>query len=197
MKAVLLGLCFLWGSILSLNSHAYPMLSADGSLLTGVEAGGQLYDVMFGDAVLGDIYPASVVGQPGWFDLANAIKQGIVDALNALPILPTPGDIQGCDGVVAQGWPPGCLILIPDQLFGSGPSVRFGDSNAAGLSPTEARRDSVTRIITVLDTYDTSDYGQLTFAQFRLAHTDIPVPGSLTLIMLALFAARFFHLRAS
>ena len=62
--------------LLPLRVLALPMpaLSPDGSLLTGVVVGTDIYEVTFGDGVIGDLYPPSVVGQPGWFELVDGVK---------------------------------------------------------------------------------------------------------------------------
>jgi len=185
MKGIISRLALIFSLLLPVKAFTLPMLSDDGSLLTGVLVNGQLYDVTFGDAVLGDIYPASVVSQPGWFDLANAVKQGIVDALNALPALPALGDINGCDYDPPYSGITFCLILIPDQVSSAVPP-RFRDTNAAALSLSHAYRDPISNTIDVLASYDTGDFGPLTFAQFRPAVSAVPTPGSLALTLMAL-----------
>ncbi|MEZ5571549.1 MAG: hypothetical protein R3E64_05940 [Halioglobus sp.] len=110
--------------------QAMPMLSADGSLLTGVIVQGEAYDVNFGDAILGDIYPSSVVGGADWFSFANAMKQGILNALLLLPDSLVGGDINGCEaGAVIGPFEVGCIILIPDLLFLSTGTPNFGSSS--------------------------------------------------------------------
>lgn len=195
MKALILCFTLLSSILLPTRTLAMPMLSSDGTLLTGVQYAGELYNVTFGDGVIGDLYPQSVLEAPGWFDLANGIKQGIVDALNALPVLPLAADISGCDGSEFAGVF-GCLILIPDTLVPSGGGELYSDVNAAGLDANGARRTSITSLLPVAPGYDTSANGDLagltTFAQFQLASATVPTPGSLGLIVLALFMGRGF-----
>jgi len=191
---MMLALSLLLGAFLPLNAGAVPILSSDGSLLSGVEVNGQLYDVVFGDAVLGDIYPLDFVSQPGWSDLANALKQGIVNALNALATLPLPGDINGCDGTVFNGVD-GCLMLIPDAVLNTAQGLLLSDTNAAALRPTVADRFPASALLPVEESFDTAvDFapGQLTVARIRQANGAVSTPGSLGLLMLALVGLRRF-----
>ncbi|CAA0125019.1 Uncharacterised protein [Halioglobus japonicus] len=177
--------------MLPIQATALPILSADGSLLTGVLVNEQLYDVTFGDAVIGEAYPLSVIRSFGWFDFANAMKQGIVDALNALPSLPSPADINGCDGSVFII--DVCLLIIPD---GYRPGVlysdnipRYLDRNAAALRPDGAERFDLSVNGALPANQDTAgDFiaGNLTIAQFGLASTKVPAPSSLALFVSAL-----------
>jgi hypothetical protein len=203
MKKILFSLALAWSCLIPLKAFTYPMLSDDGSLLTGVLVNGQLYDVTFGDAVLGDIFSSPPVGTQAWWDLANAVKQGIVEALNALPVLPLPADIMGCTGAppIAPFDPaPNCVILIPDQIsfINGADNTGFGDHlgvlvSAAG---TGAFRSIVSSGFWVPAAFDTSPWGQLTFAQFQPAAVEVPAPGSLYLMALALLAMGWRRLHA-
>lgn len=191
MKTLMLRLSLLLVCVVPFNAMAIPILSSDGSLLSGVEVGGQLYDVTFGDAVLGDIYPLSLVGEPGWSDLANAMKQGIVNALNALPTLPLPDAINGCDGRMTNV--AGCLMLIPDAVINTTLGLRLSDTSAAALRPTGAERFPASSALPAAESFDTAvDFapGLLTVAQFRPANVTVPEPGSLSLLLMALVGVR-------
>ena len=175
-------------------TFAIPILSADGSLLSGVVANGETYDVRFGDAVLGDIYSTATVGAAGWFDLADAVKQGIVDALSLLS--PSAGDINGCTaGATIVGIDVGCIILIPDVLdFGTTPP-RFRDTEAAQITAIGlATRTTLSSIVLVGAEADSGFYGNLTFAQFERIDNQVPAPSTLFLLIAA--AAAFVRVRA-
>lgn len=181
------------------SALSMPMLSEDGSLLTGVVADGQIYDVTFGDGILGDIYTTSMVEQEGWFDLANAVKQGIADAFNMLSDQALPADISGCDGSEFSPFLAGCLMIIPDVLLLSRDEQRFVDSNGVALTTAGAIRFPSSGIVSVGSDFDTAvdfEPGQLTIAQFRLATRNVPAPGSLGLLMSALVMVRWFRKQA-
>ena len=103
-----------------------PMLSPDGSLLTGVDVGGTLYDVMFGDGVVGTVYDVSD------FDFvpnaeANAVSAAIVAALNTIGGV-DPGDIAGCVSGTQF-----CDLFNPDQLNAFGGTGLSDESLAFGF----------------------------------------------------------------
>lgn len=177
--------------MLPIQAMAVPILSSDGSLLTGVLVGEHLYDVTFGDVVISEAYPRSVIRSSGWFDFADAMKQGIVDALNALPSPPSPADINGCDGSVFII--EGCLLIIPDDYITGAAYIdgidRYLDSNAAAVIINGAARFDLSSVGAVPANQDTSEgslAGQLTIAQFSLASASVPVPGSLALFVSAM-----------
>ncbi|MCR9107138.1 MAG: hypothetical protein NXI15_17745 [Gammaproteobacteria bacterium] len=178
---------------------ALPILSADGSLLTGVIANGETFEVIIGDAVLGDIYPASTVGQPGWFDLADSIKQGIVEALDMLLTPASAGDINGCTaGATVFGIDLGCIILIPDLLDLSSVTPHFRDTNAAQITAAGlVTRSTISNLIAVEAELDTGGFGNLTFAQFRRVDSTVPVPSTLLLLIAGTAALVRFRSRES
>ena len=179
--------CIAWLLLIATPASALPILSADGSLLSGVVANGETYDVRFGDAVLGSIYSAATVGAAGWFDLANAVKEGIVDALSMLSPAASAGDISGCTaGATIVGIDVGCIILIPDILDSSSGAPRFRDTEAAQITATGlVTRTTLSNIAAVAPEADTGFYGNLTFAQFQRADNQIPAPSTLFLMLTA------------
>ena len=68
--------------------NAMPILSTDGSRLSGLEVDGTVYDVSFKDGVLSELFPVSLVQSPGWYELANSMIAAIADALAAIDPLP-------------------------------------------------------------------------------------------------------------
>ncbi|MDX1733328.1 MAG: hypothetical protein R3228_03145 [Halioglobus sp.] len=87
---------------------AMPMLSPDGSMLTGVEANGKLYDVMFADGELNATYSA-ITFDDARRNEANAVSEGIISALNLIG-LTSPELINGCDDYQ-------CTLFNP-EIFG-------------------------------------------------------------------------------
>lgn len=187
-------------SMLPLRAMAMPMLSSDGSLLTGVVVGDKVYEVTFGDGVIGDFYPLSVVEQPGWFDLVDGIKDGIVEAFTALGVT-VDTNIRGCDDGTLFGTR-ACIPLIPDTVTirdTSGLPVLI-DSNSVLVGtvlgnggPTTASRLRLSAASPWLLTDDTAVDGptqgrakSVTLARFRLTSNSVPVPGSLGLLALSL-----------
>ena len=77
------------------SSYAMPMLSADGGSLTGVDVGGHLYDVMFRDGFVGDVYAGATFNTARAAE-TTAVNAAIAAALNELGILDTT-TILGCD----------------------------------------------------------------------------------------------------
>lgn len=163
------------------SSWAMPMLSADGSSLTSIDVGGTLYDVMFGDGVVGDVF-AGVTFDAAREAEANAVSVAITDALNVLGAVNT--DIAGCEE------DPGgrqCLIFNPDSTPVPG---GFLDRRAAA---TFLGRPWVQVFpINQADSSDTSSVRFLTLAVYeRQEVSAVPAPVTLLLFGLGLAGLGF------
>ena len=102
-------------------------LSADGSSLTGLDVGGVLYDVMFGDGVVGDVY-ADVVFDADREIEARVLSDAIVAALNTIGGVSIT-DLKGCESLrECQAWIPS--EELGDFFFGD---VAELDSNSGGV----------------------------------------------------------------
>ena len=104
------------------SSWAVPMLSANGSLLTGVDVGGTLYDVMFGNGVVGEVY-AGVTFDAAREAEARAVSTSVIQALNS--VRASTYDIFGCSTF-------SCFIFIPTSYDGvnyTASAMPFGDES--------------------------------------------------------------------
>lgn len=158
---------------------ALPILSADGSTLTGVEvAGFGTYDVMFGDGIVGDVY-AGVTFDAARETEANAVSDGIVDALSALGIV-DPAAIAGCDGTS----PIGCLLFNPERAQRNEP-FQLLDLNTASITPTQGPKVSDLALIRS-PTDDTEASVGTTLVTYAPASVSVPTPAPQLLIGLGL-----------
>ncbi|MAT91828.1 MAG: hypothetical protein CME59_04445 [Halioglobus sp.] len=78
------------------SSWAMPMLSFDGSSLTDLDVGGTLYDVMFGDGVVGDVFAGATFDAARAAE-ANAVSVAITEFLNLIGAQP--------DSIAGRGGP--------------------------------------------------------------------------------------------
>jgi hypothetical protein len=90
------------------KAAATPILSPDGSLLSGLDVGGTLYDVMFGDGLAEEVY-GTVNFDAARLTEANAVSAALLVALNSLVPIPGADDINGCDPGIS------CWLFNPDD----------------------------------------------------------------------------------
>lgn len=172
---------------------AVPMLSADNSVLSGVEVDGVLYDVTFGDDVIRDVYSWDLVQEPGWADFSISMITAIVLALNSLTDPVAGPDIPGCganDGLSGYFGPDYCFLYLP-TYFDEG-NRRYGVGNVATLTPDGAIEYSA-QIYGSMDGYgDTMDRGTLPDEYLTLVHLNhipsVPLPSSLLLVGIGVLA---------
>lgn len=94
------------------NVLAEVRLSTDGKILSGVEIQGSLYDVHFGDGVINQVYPLSVITAGGWNAFADSAWQSVTAALNRYyPNLPATS-FNGCQSA-------SCELFVPLRPTGS------------------------------------------------------------------------------
>ncbi len=180
--------------LVSLRATAIPMLSNDGSLLSGVEVEGVLYDVTFSDAIFNEAYPLAMIQQPGWINFAATMRSAILDALLSLPVLPRAEDIGGCSD--SPGFPgfvgPGvCIAILPD-------TVDFGQYDAEGLlviNTPQGTAGITTNIFGAVNPAsgtggDTDVSNFLTVIQFSRTPSEVPVAPSLALLLTGLALVR-------
>jgi len=161
------------------SAFALPMLSADGSTLTGVAAGGSFYDVMFGDGFPGTVLAGTTFDEARRAE-AHILSGAIVSALAAIGGV-APSDINGCgDGVTT------CNLINPEATFRVKFLTVFADNTAAVLTqagPTLGGNLSVTSFT------DTTDVADTTLVTYRLSENQsVPVPATLALSLLGLGA---------
>lgn len=116
---MILGSIFLATLVYSSYPMAMPILSADGSVLTGVYVDGILYDVTFREGVIEEVY-SDIIFDSAYEAEANAVSSAIAEGLNLVGV-PLAGDIAGCENPI-------CLLFVPDQFIS--PSV-YIDNNFA------------------------------------------------------------------
>ncbi|CAA0078249.1 Uncharacterised protein [Halioglobus japonicus] len=108
LKSILCAICFvalLQGSA----AWAVPILTMDGSSVTGVdglEVNGSIYDVIFGEGIVGDVY-AGVTFDAFREAEANAVSAALIPVLNNFGVAPK--DIAGCSNKF-------CQLFNPDTL---------------------------------------------------------------------------------
>ena len=92
-------------------ARAVPILSADGSLLSGVDVPGYgLYDIALGDGLTSDVF-GGVTFDSARRAEADAVSTAVASALFDLSAAAS--SIAGCEGAV-------CYIFIPDRLESPG-----------------------------------------------------------------------------
>jgi hypothetical protein len=163
------------------SSFAIPMLSADGGTLTGVDVGGTLYDVMFGDGVAGDVY-ADVIFDAAHASEADAVSAAIIIALNAIGgIVST--DILGCK----TGYR--CGLINPEitKIY-QGRSLFVDSFYATWTAPYFHHPAYWTQYRGSETVFATTSTGSVnsTYVTYSRASTAIPAPATLTLFTLGL-----------
>lgn len=106
MKKLILNLVLL-SALFSHALTAAPILSDDGSKLTGLELDDKLYDVMFANGVVPEVY-GDVVFNDEWQAEANLVSAGLFDYFLENRVLPQ--RIAGCTII------PICYLFLPDEL---------------------------------------------------------------------------------
>jgi|GWRWMinimDraft_6_1066014.scaffolds.fasta_scaffold09338_1 hypothetical protein len=170
-------LAFAWTSSVS----AIPMLTQNGSLLTGVEVNGILYDVTFSDGIVGELYP------PGLFtgeykSLVSPLSDAVVSALNVLGTLPS--GINGCTNVLS------CTLFNPFDTFlptGAGERQYVGD--VYNYQNSHWQRDTFA-VMQIPASDDLSTYPTITALRFSPSVV-VPTPATLTLLAFGLAAIGF------
>ncbi len=173
-------------------SMAMPVLSPDGSLLSGLIVEGYgVYDVSIGDSLTGALF-SGITFDAGRAAEANAVSFALATALQSLGV--APDDVAGCSDAAS------CGIFIPDQqvfpFFDPDSSVLwFLDAGPAStdqfFSPDEWTSGSSIEFFrhpafdSATSPYDTNGW-------YERRSTAVPVPTSILLIVLglALLAAR-------
>lgn len=184
----------------SLLASAAPVLSADGSMLSGLDVNGTLYDIEFIDGVVSEVFPIDQVLAPGWYDLAGSVTAALYNALADIGLSDNEA-IRGCKdnpGIPGFIGPNICLIVTPDKLdsvdvWGADNLVVVNSTGTYYTPPPYGAG-----ISGYADTADPSlDY--LTLARFSQRDASIPMPGSLLLILsgLLLIALRSRHIDMS
>ncbi len=188
---------FVWCPLVS----AGHILSADGSMLTGLDVNGTLYDIEFLDGILSEVFPLDQVTAPGWYELAGSVTAALYDALAGMGLNDNEA-IRGCidnPGVPGFVGPNSCLIVIPDK-------VTYGNAweadNLVVINQYGTYFEPPPYGVALSGDADTggSDLGPfLTLARFSAVQTSVPVPDSLLLTLsgLLLIALRSKAVRSS
>ncbi len=163
-------------------TFATPILSNDGSTLSGLDVNGVAYDIEFLDGVVSDIFPAAQVLAPGWYDLAGSVSAALYTALAAMGLNDNEA-IRGCEdnpGIPGYVGPNICIIVTPDKLdtpdtWGAD-NVVVVNENGTFIAPPPYGAG-------IGGDADTSATGFLTLARFSPAGAPVPAPGSLLLAL--------------
>ena len=152
------------------------MLSSDGSLLTGVDVGDTLYNVMFGNGVAGDVY-AGITFDDARRSEATAVTFAIVNALNLIGDV-GPQDISGCDDSSF------CILFNPltSFKFSEGPVAYRANPYIAN---TDATRWAAGSDTTVTDNFNSAGIST-TLVTYERAESPVPTPATLALFGLGL-----------
>lgn len=165
--------------ILSTGSAvAMPMLSADGSRLSNLSVNDELYDVMFGDGVVGEVY-ADVVFDEAREAEARAVSIALGEALNMLDVAAI--ELEGCQTPSPSPANNSCFILVP---------MRF-EAPATFVVPPLISLDSpwITNGFDVPIEATLPPTGGFTLATYtKLAPTPVPAPSPLTLLCVGFLA---------
>jgi hypothetical protein len=165
--------CFLIGCIS--NAVATPILSPDGSKVTDLDVGGTLYDVTFGDGIVGSVY-ASVVFDAAREIEARSVSNALGEFFNDEAILGT--DIFGCGSDIA------CQIFLavtatPTNLDGADSPLWFAPSGPPGSWGGQHP--------ILFSTQDTAISTALTIATYALTPPSrVPAPATLALFGIGL-----------
>lgn len=164
------------------SSWAIPMLSADGTSLTGLDVDGTIYDVKFGDGVVDTVY-SGVTFDATRETEANAVSRAIVAALNLLEV--SFSDIAGCDVAASTGREI-CHLFNPDSINpdnGRYTDLAVAYSDGRILAGEWRSTPSTGSSRAPGDT--TAGNPQHTLVQYQLAAT-VPAPATLALFALGL-----------
>lgn len=106
-----------WLAASSSNALAMPVLSPDGSTLTGLDVGGIPYDITFQDGVPEQVY-AGVVFDDARRTEANAVSHALALAMVSLNPVPDGEAIRGCSGfgTTESG---ACILIVPERIEGN------------------------------------------------------------------------------
>ncbi|MFK8050294.1 MAG: hypothetical protein AB8B81_17845 [Halioglobus sp.] len=168
--AILALACFLSAS----HSFALPILSSDGSLLTGIEYQGRIYDVMFGDGIVGDVY-ADVIFNTERFDEAHQLSFYIARALIDLGI--THGErIAGCEVGQRESE---CRLFSPAEA-NPGILTAYFETRKIASDPWFVWDEGVSEL-SLLD--DTALSRNVTLVTYRVAPSRVSAPTSLALLV--------------
>lgn len=175
-------------TMVSTVAVALPILSPDGSQLSGLQVDGYgVYDVVFGDGVVGNVY-AGVVFDIARHNEANAVSASIAQALNALLVLPAA--VAGCNVNLF------CYLFNPDSHPASQP-LYLSDYNVLYASnPTVPQWGSVPLVFLGF-TESTARLPGMTLVRYKSADAAVPVPGVLALFALGLAGMGLFRRRCN
>jgi hypothetical protein len=162
-------------------SLAVPILSADGSILTAVDVDGTLYDVMFGDGPVDEVF-ADVTFDAARETITHEITVATIEALNIIGGV-APDDIAGCRNTQI------CNLFNPDSFGDSAGGPAYIDNHVAtGRDPADPWHTQ--RIISVLTGFDTANSSFVTLLTYSLA-APVSVPATLGLFGLGLAGLGF------
>lgn len=180
---ILLFAFFSWSPLVA----AGPILSADGSLLTGLDVNGTLYDVEFLDGVISEVFPADLVTAPGWYELAGSVTAALYGALYDMGLNDNEA-IRGCKdnpGIPGFVGPDICILFTPDKLISGD---MWGADNLVVINYTGTYYTPPPYGITGIAGYgDTATTDFLTLAKFSPAQSSIPLQSSFLLTLSGLF----------
>ena len=161
---------------------AAPILSADGSMLSGLDVNGTQYNVEFLDAVVSEIFPADQVVAPGWYELAGSVTAAIYNALFDMGLNDNKA-IRGCEdnpGIPGFVGPNICIIVTPDKLDSV---TSWGADNLVVVQSRGTFIAPPPYGAGISGSADTKGTGYLTLARFSRADAAMPTPGSVLLIL--------------
>lgn len=157
---------------------AMPVLQSDGSALTGVAVGGELYDVFFGDGVVGEVFDSAEVSTSEWGKLANKVSAAVLDAFRLLSLEDSRIFVQGCSEISL------CVAMLPDSVDVR--SYTYSDwIEIAFYRPGESPADPAVPVL-LNGTINTADRPVVTLMTFAPASSSVPVASSLALATLAM-----------
>ncbi|MEZ5567400.1 MAG: hypothetical protein R3E54_03500 [Halioglobus sp.] len=171
--------------IIATVTQALPMLTPDGSSIKGLDVGGEIYNIYFGDGIVGDTYDASVVNTPEWNELANDISVAVREAFFRDLALSNSGTLlNGCLE------PSLCIAMLPDAFDVDTSVFSDGGVNSDGLNiafyyPEESPAEPAVPV-TLSASVDTHQRSVITLMTFERVETSaVPIPSSLALLLIA------------
>lgn len=171
---------------------AGPILSVDGSLLTGLDVNGTLYDVEFLDGIVSEVFPKHLVTAPGWYEMVGDLTAALYDALLNMGINDNKA-FRGCNdnpGIPGFIGPDVCMIITPDKYEFSDPYEIWRADNIVVVNSNGTFYTPPPYGAGLLGTDDTAsaviaDF--VTLARFSTSQGSISEPGSMLLTLSALF----------